>query len=410
MPFYDDEEQPGFTPVGLPGALRMTPDPLAPEEKRLGSFDDPGRPPIMADALRIEGVEQPYAAEPTWGELFAASFPKENTIAAAVGKLGEDIDFGPEDPEHDPMTLIEKSKYEPYWRNFVDSRNERDTRHRMAKLDAEIKRREVVEAGGWAGVGTDMVASLLDWPTLIPGGVIYRGARTGINAAKSAAAVGAAAAGATTVQEGILQSLQSTRPYMESGIAIGGSFILGGLLGGAVSSMTSRNFNRLAKRLENEMRVPDNPEDDIYGIGGLKAFQEAGGVGAQRVNADVPPVELEGTFGAARAMAFQDPVSRTLHSPLPSAREAGTQLFETVLNLTRNADGVTTAPTGGAVETRIKMGSRTLYETTKAIDDAFAEYRFGAPKRLAAASSPISNSGKRWARPWPAMTSTRSPR
>lgn len=65
---------------------------------------------IKHEHMRLVGEQKPHAS---WAELYKASWPKENTIAA-IGKLSQEHDFGRDDPDHDPMAIIGGTDMEAY--------------------------------------------------------------------------------------------------------------------------------------------------------------------------------------------------------------------------------------------------------------------------------------------------------
>lgn len=331
----------------------------------------------FAQAARRQREGQPFftEAQRRLVDVGGAAMRQENWI---VGLRQHAPDFGDVDPEHNPIAELWGTPLAVYWPYFIGSRNASETEWLRQKLDRELKDRQTLEENPITGSVLSMGAALLSPTTLLPGGALFHGA-TGstklIAMAKSFAAVGSANAIAAGIDEYILHRQQMARTGLESTFAVGGALLLGGAFGATLSRMGSKRAGRLLEALEKEIQVPARSEDDPFGIGGLNT---ARGVGAEVTDAK-PPVQLEGTgIGIERWMRFQDPVLRTLNNPIRSAREAGTQLFETVLGVTRNAEGFTTAPVGGAVETRIKtQGHARLGEAMRQMDELFGDYYFG---------------------------------
>lgn len=418
MPLIATEEHLGFVDIGHRPELNASdlpqtrlakdpepaPAPPTDAEKRPAlmnvALEQAGVQGISADAFPRSDVANVVASElgreilpvvpsrplPESVSVIAAAFRQENLIGSAISAL-DFRDRGPIDPEHNPFETIKGTDLEPFWENFVQSRNADDTAAIAQRVRQQRTDRQAISGAGWKGVAASMAASFLDPLILLPLAAPIKGARMA-DAAMSALKVGASAGAATAVQEAGLQATQDIRPWHESAVAVGGAVVLGGILGGAVSMFSRKEYASLSRRFEETMTVPVDGGKDPFGMGGLKSVRSAGAA-----SADKPLAEIDGGVATIAKVLAPDPTQRTLNSPLRSAREAGTQLFETVLGLTRNADGVTTAPVGGSVETRIKTnGYSKLGEGIKALDEAFSEYRFAKPDaKLAAVRAGIQN-------------------
>lgn len=419
MPLIATDEPLGFVDIGHRPELNASNLPQTrlakdPEPAPAPPTDAERRPALMNVALEREGaqgisagafprsdvasvVSQELGREalpvvpsrplPESASVIAAAFRQENLIGSAISAL-DFRDRGPIDAEHNPFELIKGTDLEPHWQNFVSSRNADDTARISQRIRQEQADRDTISAAGWRGVAASMAASVIDPSILLPAAAPLKAARL-TDAAISALKVGASVGAATAVQEAGLQSMQEIRPWHESAVAVGGAVVLGGILGGAVSMFSRKEYASLARRFDEVMTVPADGAKDPFGMGGLSTVRRS--VGAEAVNK--PEVELKDAMGGITALKWQDPVLRTLTSPLKSAKEAGTQLFETVLGITRNADGVTTAPVGGSVETRIKTnGYSKLGSSMSAVDEAFSQYRFAKPDaKFAAVRAGIAN-------------------
>lgn len=419
MPLIATEEQLGFVDIGHRPELNASDLPQTrlakdPEPAPAPPTDAEKRPALMNVALEQAGVQGvsagafprsdvanivaselgretlpvvPSRPLPESVSVIAAAFRQENLIGSAISAL-DFRDRGPIDPDHNPFETIKGTDLEPFWENFVQSRNADDTAAISQRVRQQHTDRQAISAAGWKGYAASLAANFLDPTILLPLAAPIKGARLA-GAAMSALKVGASAAAATAVQEAGLQATQDIRPWHESAVAVGGAVVLGGILGGAVSMFSRKEYASLSRRFEETMTVPVDGGKDQFGMGGLTTMRRS--VGAEAVNK--PEVELKDALGGITALKWQDPVIRTLTSPLKSAKETGTQLFETVLGLTRNADGVTTAPVGGSVETMIKTRHMSrLGAAVTAMDRGFSEYRFAKPDaKFAAVRAGIAN-------------------
>lgn len=347
--------------------------------------------PKFADVPTVDGgvvTTQPPAERPS---VLAAAFRQENLVVGAIEALSRDRSF-PVEPDHNPWETIRGTDLEGNWQEFLASQSQAETDQIAERIRAERRDRQTLSKAGWGGTGAAMLATVFDPTILIPiGGAAYKAVRGGqaIAAGKTALQYGAGAGAAVAAQEAGLQALQYERPLEQSAAAIGGSILLGALLGAGASGLASRQFAKLGDRLDDIMRVPENSADDAFGDGGLATVRAAGAQAAENKT----PLELESAFGIEKAASFQDPLLRTLTSPLIAVRETAARLSETVLGATRNAKGETTAPVGGSVETRIKtQGTARLGQAVTELDKAFSDYRFGKGNaKFAAGRAAIQN-------------------
>lgn len=282
--------------------------------------------------------------------------------------------FDEMDAGFDPVTSLKGTQYEREPERFALAKNDAHLRAMIDDIEREEVNRGLLEdAGSAANLVTGFMALAADPITYVGPGALSIG-RVGLNAGRAgrAAYVGGAVGLDTTVQEGILQATQQTRTAGESAANIGGSVVLGAILGGLSKSFSKPDFDNMSAAIENEMYRAD------------PVFMGQGGVGAERIaDFSKPAAKVEGALGAQHLL-FQDPLGRSLTSPLTSVREVATQLSEVPLGLTRNEDGFTTSPLGGSVETRLKtQGEAILGATWREKDDIYSNYVFGERKRAA---------------------------
>lgn len=307
---------------------------------------------------------EPSARErmiPTIGESFGASFRLENElVSGAVSKTYalEERDYSRVDPAYSLYESGDLAGYEDHEERFLEApgNNAKLTAAIKTDIDREKRDRETREASGWTGYGTDFVASIASPTTLLPGGVFVRSGRAGFSLLKSGVSVGAAAAGGVAVQEGLLQGSQQTRSTAESAYAIGGAFILGGVLGAGGAQILGRaEFNRLSKALDDDLADTSPTAIDLA----ENAVREAtsGGAAAAR-KVDPADFEIEGKDAqklvAAQAAAQLTPAVRMMNSKSPKAREIQLKLAETHIVTKGQSEG--RPATQAAAETMIRQG------------------------------------------------------
>lgn len=193
-------------------------EPIAITDDVLKSMQEIGADRQLVDANKL-----------TVAEIYGAAFRRENTVGSVMADetLAPDTDPTPLPTEG----IVERLKRDglitaqQYFQNVQTVGQYEAVR---AQIEREAKDKAILDASGWTGTGAQLVASVLDPVNLIPiGGGIAAGAK----AAGVAARVGAGAAASAALTETVLQATQKTRTAEESAANIGGSFILGGVLG-----------------------------------------------------------------------------------------------------------------------------------------------------------------------------------
>jgi len=318
-----------------------------------------------------------------------AAYATENVIVNGIKSLMNFEDYGPLDDEHNPLEGIMGTEFEPYADSFVGSRNQLETDAIKEGLREEVEARRILQESGGVGTGFAMLAGFTDITTLLPLGGLVKGTRAGVGVGRSALTVGGLSAVDATISEGLLHSMQETRTLEESLFNVGGSFVLGSVIGTGIpiykNYKANRQIQELATHLENESKVPESSADDVFGEGGLQKALEAQSVGAARVR-DKDNI-LKDTLNVDKAVNYQDPVLRSVTSPFKSVRDAITRLTEQSLEFKQNDDFVATGPQGGSVEGRIKtQGTARLYKAITSLDEQFKAYYFGEGKKKRAAA------------------------
>jgi hypothetical protein len=230
---------------------------------------------------------------------------------------------------------------------FLDVHNDEMYRATLADLDRERENNRVLHASGWMGTTLSMGAAVLDLPTLIPGGALVRGAALGYKTLKSAASVGAGAAGAAFVAEAGLHATQLERDGTRTLYAVAGATALGALLGAAGAKFLSHTELRdFGRNLETELAHLGEDQAKQLSAQIVNNVQMAGAGGAdaaitrtvqELTLAGIGPDRMAKVLGRLRA----SPSLRNLTSNSLKAREYTSQLVETSLQLNANRAGAT---------------------------------------------------------------------
>lgn len=225
-------------------------------------------------------------------DTLGAAFRQENLVGSlAARETGgySTKDLWRVDPDFNPFDDIEG--YEEYADRFEHVFNAEAASVLKSNIDRERTDRDTLARSGWIGIGATFGATLVDPTILIPGGTIYKGAKATGATLKTAASVAAAAGAATALQEVGLQATQETRTVSESALNVGGSVVLGGVLGTAIGVSASRAYKgsdwaKASTSLDNAMAPEFDAATDV-----LHAELKGIAVEAQAAGAAATPMD-----------------------------------------------------------------------------------------------------------------------
>ena len=329
----------------------------------VGSLTPPPNPNLPAGMTMATA---PTAeSRPALVETLGAAFRQDNLIGSFFNRktLGVDNEV---DQTYDPWTDIAGTKYEQHWKSFAGANNARYAEALKRQIDMETDDRRTLDAAGIPGVVASLAAGIADPTILIPGGGVVRGAKGAYSVSRSALLGATAVGAAVAAQEAGLQSLQELRTAQESAVAIGGSVLLGGLLGGTAAALLGRAEAGKALRAH-----------EIMGeiAGGQRRASNGADIGAAVI--DKPTSDDLAVAGwLPRAIAdktkWLSPTARSHFRASSDAAHVTGQLAETTLYRNENLAGRTSFA-GGAAETEYKV----LYQSRlgSAVDETDDIYR-----------------------------------
>lgn len=250
-----------------------TPDVRAPRDTPKGFFVTPGREdfdiPPLTDVQPMP-LPPPEKVKPTEQDINRAALRTENTIASAINS---GMFTAPRHVE-EGFSSWEKIKGTPdeeHWDRFVDVRNSQHFDIVQRSIQQEREDRTLLDGLPWyQSFPARMMASALDWPTLMPGGAFVRGAKGGFSLMKSGATVGAWTGASAAVQEVGLHATQSLRTPTESAIDISASTLLGGIIGTAGAKLlTHAEWSSAVRNIERQAAefVPPAVEMPVVPLG-----------------------------------------------------------------------------------------------------------------------------------------------
>ncbi|MGA0595599.1 hypothetical protein [Enterovirga sp. CN4-39] len=312
--------------------------------------------------------------------LLGAAFRTENVVGSGIASnaLGVSNDL---DPIFDAWSAVKGTSFEPHWGRLSGALNPTRMAALMRDITREEEDRKTLAGSPVLGTLASMGASIVDVPTLLPGGALARGGALGYSVGRSALAVGAAAAAGTAVQEAGLQATQQTRPLTDTAIAIGGSAIVGGLLGAAGAHLfTNAEWNQLAKKADAVLQEAQGAQQRLsdFEAGAREAANNnmpLADAGAAAVPAPrIEDLTLSGKAARAvgAATAWLNPSLRLGSSPSPEVRAVSEKLLKNSLYLNMHDEGRTL---GVAAETAMIEHMGAYARSVQAMDAIYGEAR-----------------------------------
>lgn len=179
--------------------------------------------------------------EPSLLEQFGASIRQDTTWGSFLMNKESGVDQSI-DPQFDLVEALKADGMIDRGDLFDDVTNPTQYERRKAQIKMEDDDRRTLDSMPlYAALPLRMAVSLIDLPTLIPGGSLIKAGRGGYSVLKSAGTVGVGAGAGAAAQEIGLQATQQTRTLEESAYNVGGAVILGGLIGSGASAFINRS-------------------------------------------------------------------------------------------------------------------------------------------------------------------------
>ncbi|WP_281932366.1 hypothetical protein [Roseibium album] len=311
-------------------------------------------------------------------EAAGASFGTENEIRSYFVSTVRDVavdEFRRIEPDYNPFQNGDLEGYEDHTDRFLEAFNPTAVEAIKADIDREKEDRKTVEAAGWVGVATDVIASVASPTLLIPGGAFVRAGTAGYAVGRSALSIGIAAGTGAAVQEAGLQVTQQTRELSESAYVIGGSVVLGGLLGAGGAQLFSRQeFKAISKALEDDM-IDDTLSPMELGDAVMQRAQAAGAAVVDEINPEdfgVAGPKLAKNLAKATAAVKLNPGLEVLHSPSTEVRSTFLRMAENTIQTEGEAAGRTLGP---AAETVVKQYHARQARFARSLQDIYATGR-----------------------------------
>ena len=316
----------------------------------------------LTDAGTV-GVSSFDAPDPSFLDTLGAAFRQENLIGSALTNVQIGLDQQALTKVDNGYNVYHDPDFAPYIQENPDAWDEVYNRTaaqaKRDQIEKERKDRETLAASGWTGVAASFAAGIADPTILLPGGGLVRAGKVGFDALRSAAALGALAAAGTAAQEAGLHATQETRAGTESAVAIGGSAILGGLIGaGASRWLSTGEWGRVSKQIETDLA--EEGVGDAVSVTDtiVKRMQSAGAAAVDDIKLDdlgIGGPKAAQIVARATAAARLNPGIETMFSPSVKVREAYARMVDNPVYTTMNMEG---RSLGADVENLVKQYQR----------------------------------------------------
>src|SRR5574343_239073 len=316
------------------------------------------------DPIMPEPVEPKPA--PSLLDVPGAAMRLENDIYAGVELMSTPkpkVDLG--------FNLVEEAKKrEVDPRYFIDAVNADHLDSLIAKKKQEEDDNEILDESGWVGFLARMASGVVSPTTLLP---MVGASGTGL---RVAAAVGLNAAAGAAMQEAVLFANQRTRTKTDAMYSIGGSMVLGSVLGGIAHTLSKSVVDKMAYDMANPPRgMTRSPPTPGGGDAGAKEATHLNDAG-----------KLRRGWGAD-ALAFLSPVTRGFqqwNAPAfikdtggsAQVRKMTAGFSQASLALEENKKFLAASP-GGNVEDLKRTYAAISYAGSKILEDNYVAYILG---------------------------------
>ncbi len=374
--------------------------------KHLGVFDNPDNATKYAEALHKDQEhkylpEQIYLRSPLGGPVerppvpdlrttIVDGFRAQNAVVNAVRMLGVDPKTEEPVPGYNAFDEIKGTPYEPYGSRFTFSQSPAETSRLKSWIDQENATNRELDAAGHLGTAARILGGMIDAPSLLAAGTIYKGVRAGA-ALRTMGSTALAGAEQTAIQEGVLQTTQTTRTPQEGLINVASGTVLAGILGGALGMIVSK--------AEREVLV--NGIDRLKSDLSSTTDRSAGSAEADRnltLAPIVPPIVSKAYKGAqnlvekvpyvgkavSKVMDIPEHLStksgpslRIMTGDFNEAKKGYVELGETPLVTQGNKEFIPTSPVV-PLEREIRLGLRKAdFHMNNRTEELFRQFRFG---------------------------------
>jgi len=198
-----------------------------------------GPAPAYRTPAGSDGLLKPYS----WFGDLGTSLADSGVVRVGRRIANGDISFPDAGPGWDVAEHIRENGDELDWRFLYRARGPEEYEFMKRELAAERKREARMEAGGRS---IPQFLGVLLQPEALASAVMIPGS-SGLKVGRSALRIGGASLGFESAAEILRQGNDPNATPVEGLVNVGGAALMGGLLGGAISALTKRQVNQMAR-------------------------------------------------------------------------------------------------------------------------------------------------------------------
>jgi len=255
-----------------------------------------------------------FEPEDMKGSLFGATFRRYNTVGNLLGMF-EDSPFQPDiiaEPGFNPLKVVPEHNLE-YSSMYVNARSQAQVDAVTSRIDDLRRDQILIDQHPWKSFGAGVITGIPDPVNWLPGGALFKNYQRASKTARAAAGAAVAGMGSALMAEVVAhqtEQLTNTEESLHNIVAAG---ILGGALGGGVSSVSRRlKYGRLTKERNAKYSAIENAREDIVDV----------------LSGKQPPLNELGVLPEAELSRIESPLLKKIVSFNPLNRLVNSE-FET---------------------------------------------------------------------------------
>ena len=205
--------------------------------------------PSLLDSSPADTINPRFQYDQTVALSLSGSVWRQENIFGSFAEdkaLGRKLKANEAVPDFDYFDNVPEDM-QSYRDQFVASKSLEDVSDIADKIRKEINDRENMANHPTSSFALGILANIVDPTILLPGGAIYKSAKSGYSALRSAASIGLASAASQAVQEAALVPTQKLRTVEESLFNVLAAATVGAVMGGVGGAVMGGPIGRTAR-------------------------------------------------------------------------------------------------------------------------------------------------------------------
>lgn len=344
--------------------------PIVPQDDILKQYV-PEPTPGMENPVVHDPNENPSAAQ-----QIETAFTRGNSVISALyhGQTLNFLNTTDKAANFNFADEIRGTEYEAQASRFADTTSPEDVQYVKDQIDKENKEIDIQQHSGFVGTVAGFAAGATDPMFAIPAAATA-GLNLPLGTVGKAIATGAlSGAVGSASEEAALHASQNLRTKEESMYNILGSAVMGGVIGGGISYLDSKNAAIAQKTLTS---ILENGDPGKVVLPATKPLEPTSlGAAAVKIKvgdstiADLPnPV-----INASQIPYLKAPVLEGLQSESPFVRDLTQKYFDTSLVLEKNKFEGENLPRDVPMEVKLDLDQRSIFQFQNDVKKAYLDY------------------------------------